>query len=336
METLRIAVVGAGLIGRRHIELAMANPRCELAVVVDIEHLDLSVPVVTEVAALAEHDVDGAIISTPTSMHEGHTTACLQLGLPVLIEKPATASVEAARRIERSAQDCGLPALVGYVRRHHPSVAAAKQLIDDGRLGDVLAMNALWCAAKPEQYFATSKWRSGGSGGPLMINISHDLDVMRYLLGDIKELSAYGGKARREPGQNDTAALAMRFASGAVGTVTMSDIAAAPWSWELTAPDKTSFNHPKTGLDCYQVCGTRASLGLPSLTLWQHEGEPDWTCPIDSVKLSQAEASAMEIQLNHFLDVIEGKAAPLTTIADAARTLEAVVTALAKLSPPQA
>lgn len=320
----RIAVMGAGTIGTRHIGLVGESPDCELAAIVETRELGGEqaaevFPTLDEM--LRKETPDGVIVATPTDLHEEHALACIGRGLPVLIEKPVAADLESAGRIAEAVERSGVEALVGHVRRHSPVIRAAKEAIDGGQIGEPVSMAALWCLPKPPEYF-DKPWRRGAGGGPVLTNLSHEIDVMRHLMGEVAEVRSMLSPSRRGHDGEDGAAVMMRFASGALGTITGSDTAAGPWSWEFSFPDRTSYDHTKAGQDCYMVCGTEGGLGLPSLRLWRHEGRPSWLEPLRCEELAAGGGSAMEFQLEHFLDVIEGEAKPLSSVADAARTLE--------------
>ena len=329
-DKLFIAVMGAGTIGLRHIEVVKASEDCDLAAIVDPrwEEGEPPAPLHPSLDALFDNArPDGVIVSTPTALHEEHVLACVGQGIPTLVEKPIAADLNQARRMEEAVAKSGVPVLVGHVRRHSSVIAAAKRALDDGLLGEVIAMSAMWCVYKPPHYF-NKPWRQRGGGGPILINVNHDIDLMRHLLGEVAEVRSMIAPPRRGQETEDTAVVMLRFESGALGTITSSDIATSPWSWELSAPDKTSFDHPKAGQDCYQICGTKGALGLPTMRLWQHEGEPDWCAPIDLDTLDLSQGTAMELQLEHFLDVIRGNAQPLSSVPDAVKTLDVTLRVL--------
>lgn len=328
----RLAVMGAGMIGRRHIDIVTASAGCELAAVVEPAWSGDApcAPLYPDLdSMLKETKPDGVIIATPTAMHKEHVLACLGHGLPALVEKPVAADMEQAHEMEQAVAKSSVPVLVGHVRRHSGVIAAAKKALEKGALGDVVAMSAVWCLHKPPSYFDDA-WRMGDGGGPVLTNVSHDIDLMRYLMGEIAQVQAMATRSRRDGHDlEDTAAILFRFESGALGSMVASDIGTSPWSWEFSFPDKTSYDHTKTGQDCYRLVGTKAALGLPSMTLWHHDGEPSWLKPIHFEQIQASEkASAMELQLEHFLAVVRGDAKPLSTVHDAAKTLQVTLQVL--------
>ena len=96
----------------------------------------------------------------------------------------------------------------------------------------------------------------------------------------------------------------------------------SPWSWELTAGEFSSYEFPRTGADCYVIAGSAASLAVPSLRQWRHEGEQSWLSPVSMQRTAIEPADAHARQMQHFLDIVRGRAKPLVSARDAARTLE--------------
>jgi predicted dehydrogenase len=126
----------------------------------------------------------------------------------------------------------------------------------------------------------------------------------------------------------DTAAIVARFESGALATILVSDIAAGPWSWELTSGENSAY--PKQSENCYLIAGTEGSLAVPLLQLWSYKGKAGWHDEIVRDTLAVETADPFERQIRHFVDIIRGSAEPLVTLEDALRTLE-VTTAITRM-----
>jgi hypothetical protein len=120
----------------------------------------------------------------------------------------------------------------------------------------------------------------------------------------------------------ETAAVLLRFANGALGTATVSDAVPAPWSWELTSGENPTY--PQRPEDCYFICGTEASLSLPRLELWRYDGRAAWDEPLLGTREPVAAESPHVRQLRHFCRVIAGTEVPRIDGADATRTLAVV------------
>jgi predicted dehydrogenase len=116
----------------------------------------------------------------------------------------------------------------------------------------------------------------------------------------------------------DTAAVCLRFANGALGTITLSDTVAAPWSWELTSGENPAYSRSTD--DCYLLAGTEGSLTVPRLELSRYEGERG-----RYALLSRKRIDPLITQMRHFARVIQGQEPPRITGADATRTLAVTV-----------
>ncbi len=332
----RIVVVGAGLIGKRHIQEAMAQ--AQLCAIVDPSPAaaalarDLALPHFDELAGcLSQIRPDGVIIATPNRLHKDQALLCIGQGIPVLIEKPVADTLEAATAIETAAKAERVPVLVGHHRRHNPIVARARQVIEAGTLGQIAAVHGQFWLFKPEDYF-NEGWRKAQGGGPAMINFIHDVDLLRHFCGDIAEIKAMRANVQRGHDVEDTAAIVMRFHSGALGSFTLSDTVVAPFSWEMSAAENPVYPHHPGA--CYLLGGTRASLSIPDLKLWRHQAAPSWWNPIEAETLEVTPADAFALQFSHFLKVIAG-AAPKVSAADGRKSLGAVLEVLKAALPQQ-
>ena len=332
-EPLKIALVGAGLIGRAHLARIAASADCVCAAICDPS------PAAKDLAAaqgcpwfdgpadmLARMTPDGVIIATPNTLHVAGGLACLRAGVPVLVEKPVADSVGAARALVDAQAETGLPVLVGHHRRHNPIVREARALVADGRIGRVVAVNALFLIRKPDDYFDVA-WRREPGGGPLLINLIHDIDTLRYVCGDIVAVQAMSANGVRGFPVEDTAAVLLRFVNGALGTATVSDAVPAPWSWELSSGENRAY--PRNDGHCCLIAGTQGSLALPRLDLWRYDDVASWWEPLTLTRRAPLEADPLVAQLRHFCAVIRGDEQPVISAADAAKTL-AVVEAVAE------
>jgi predicted dehydrogenase len=327
--TLALGLAGAGLIGRAHADRIARSGECRLAAIADPlpEAATLAgalgIPCYADLAAmLAAERLDGVIVATPNVAHAPNALACIEQGLPVLIEKPLAETLANAERIVAAAERAGVPVLVGHHRRHNPILRSARELVRQGGIGRVATVSAFTTFLKPDGYFDTA-WRREPGGGPVLINLIHVIDDLRFLLGEIAEISAMGSSALRGFPVEDSAVAILRFESGALGTIALSDAAAAPWSWELTSGENPAYPHRPE--DCYLIAGTKGSLAVPSLRRWRYDGEASWTAALTMDRLDCARADPLERQLSHFCAVIRGEASPVIDGRDALRTLAATL-----------
>lgn len=322
----RIAVLGAGLIGQRHI--AEARRQAQLCAIIDPSDAARALAAECDVShfsaladGLATAKPDGVVIATPNGLHADHALACLAADLPCLIEKPIADSLANADRILAAMDRATAPVLVGHHRRHNPIVQRARALIEAGSLGEIVTVTGQFWLYKPDDYFEAS-WRRGPGAGPSFINFIHDVDLLRCFCGDVVEVQAMRANTQRPGPVEDSAAILMRFASGAVGSFTLSDTVVAPWSWEMTSGENPIYPHVPGA--CYHLGGTQASLSVPDLQLWRHEGARSWWRPIAPETIDAPSADAFALQFAHFLDVITGDAAPLVSALEARQSLALV------------
>lgn len=319
---LRIAVIGAGLIGRKHISVVHdAGHTCDI---IDPDPLAKDLLQHGEWHAdlgdyLSRHKPDGAIVATPNQLHLPHGLACLDAGIPILIEKPLADNVINAQALVDRAKAVGAPLLVGHHRRHSPLIQAAKTKLSDGSLGSLVAVHGQFWLHKPTAYFDLP-WRKEEGAGPVYINLIHDIDLLRHFCGEIIAVQAMESHSQRGFAVEDTCVVLLRFESGVLGTFTVSDTIAAPFSWELTAGENPAY--PKTDMSCYVIGGTHGSLSVPDLRFWSHVGTPDWWTQINVQSLSYTANDPLKVQLSHFCRVIEGKDWPLVSGEEGLRNIK--------------
>ena len=328
---VRLAVVGAGQIGRRHLLAIEAETSCQAVAVVDPSPMGAATAKTRGLPHFSSLDEmfkavmpEGVINATPNAMHVPLSLQCVRRGVPVLVEKPIADTLEAARLLADASEASDTAVLVGLHRRHNPIIRKAREIVQSGKLGGLVAVSATWLVRKPDDYFEVS-WRRQPGGGPVLINLIHDIDNLRFIAGEISTVQAITSSDHRGFAVEDTAAILLRFGQGALATVMMSDSAVSPWSWELTAGERTSYAYPRTGQDCYLFAGTLGALAVPSLRIWHHEGKQSWQSPLPEERVEIDEKDPIRAQIAHFAEVIRGRAEPLITARDAARTLEATL-----------
>jgi predicted dehydrogenase len=329
LAPVRIAVIGAGVIGRRHAEIIAALPECRLAGIADPSDAGqelaqtLDVPWRTEAAELLDTvRPDAAIIATPNALHLPMAEACIARGIAMLVEKPLAETLTAAQTLAQAAAFSGVPLLVGHFRRHNPVLRRARELVQEGRLGRLLTVNASSNVLKPDAYFDVA-WRRRPGGGPVLINLVHDIDALRFVCGEIASVQAVAANTARGFAVEDSAAVLLRFRDGALGVVTLSDATPSPWCWDQSAGENPAY--PVTATECYRLCGTMASLALPTLDLWSYPGERGWHMPLRREALAVQPADPLVEQMRHFVRVVRREEPPLVSGEDGARTLAATL-----------
>ena len=338
MTKLQIAVAGTGLMGRRHIELIEANPSCQLSAIVDpapdaaaiAQRVGVRLYPSLDDLFKAVHP-DGVILATPNAIHVENALACIGAGVAALVEKPIAHTVEAGRRLCEAVERAGAKILVGHHRRYNPILARAREIVQQGLLGRIVAVQGSAMFYKPDGYFDEAPWRRQPGGGPILINLIHEVDSLRALCGEIVNVQAFASNAARGFPVEDTVAINLRFANGALGTFLLSDTAASAKSWEQTSGENTSYATCPDE-DCYVIAGTDGSLGVPTMRLKTYARREDrsWWKPFQESVVDVDRASPLERQLEHFCALIRGEAQPVVTVRDGLQDLrvtEAIVEA---------
>jgi len=328
----RIAVAGAGLIGATHATLLRASPTCTLVGIVDPAPSArdvaerLGVPLFATLDALfAAMPVDGVVIATPNRLHVDQALHCIDEGAGVLVEKPVADTVADAERLAAVVAATGARVLVGHHRTHNPILVRAKALIDEGRLGRIVAVMGSAVFLKPDHYFDDGPWRREPGGGPILINMVHEVNTLRMLCGEIVAVQAFASNAVRGFAVEDTVAINLRFAGGALGTFMLSDTAACARSWEQTSRENPAYPS-YADEDCYVIAGTRGSLSVPTMRIKSYPAGEDasWWKPFEVGTADVRHQDPLALQIEHFAAVIRGEAAPRVSVPDGLANLRVI------------
>ena len=315
MKKINISIVGTGLMGLQHIKAITKSKKANLHSIVDISKNATSlskkykVPLHSSVSQLLRSkNLDAVIVATPNQLHEKHTVSFLKNKIPVLLEKPISDNIMSAKKIIDSAKKNKTPLLIGYHRRHNSIVSKVKDIINSGKLGNIVSANVLCWLYKHKEYYK-EKWRISKGGGPLGINLVHDIDMICYLLGPIQYVQAFTTNKTRKFKVEDMATVSLIFKSGALCTLNISDTIVAPWSYELTAGENLAY--PITNQSAYMIGGTKGSLQFPNLKNWFYKKEKSWWNKI-LVKEDKniKDDNTLINQINHFADVVTKKIKP--------------------------
>ncbi|WP_409276802.1 Gfo/Idh/MocA family protein [Pseudomonas defluvii] len=326
-QPLRIALIGAGVMGRQHYQHLRTLDQAQLCAVADPNERAAEFAAECGVAYYADYRQmlalarpEAVIVANPNSLHVSTALDCLAAGVPVLLEKPVGVQVGEVRELVAASKATGVPVLVGHHRRHNPLIARAHEVISSGVLGRLTTVTALWQLRKPDSYFDIP-WRREAGAGMLLTNLIHDLDLLRYLCGEVRQVQAITSNAVRGFGNEDCAAVLLQFDNGALGSLTGSDAVAAPWSWELDSGENPVYPR-QADQPCYLLAGTAGALSIPQLKRWHYaEAGEGWHQPLLQVQELFTADEALRLQLLHFIQVARGQVQPLVSAADAGRTL---------------
>ena len=329
MSELRIAILGAGTMGRRHVDYVNASDDCQLVAICDPDSGVAELAARNEVPffydefeALDLAAPDGAIIAAPTNLHEELALACIRRGIVPLVEKPITAALDEGQRLVDEAADAAVPVLVGHHRRYHPRIQRLWKLAKGGAIGSLIGVSLLWAVKKPDAYYDTV-WRTRAGGGPVLTNLIHEIDTLRYICGEITGVYAATSSATRGFEVEDSAAITLNFTGGVVGSIFLSDAAPSPWSYELTMFENPSYAH--VAANCAFFFGTEGSIAFPRMELWRYLSADNagWEQPLEQERHEPADVDPLAAQLAHFCRVIRREEPPLVSGEEGLRTLAA-------------
>jgi predicted dehydrogenase len=318
----KIAIIGAGLIGPRHAKTVLNSDVANLIAIVDpMPHgetlaTELGTHYYCTIADLlvSPHKPDAAIICTPNHTHVPVANELASAGVHILIEKPFSTDIPSGKELLEHIQKSGVKALVGHHRRFNPYMTITKEIVASGSLGRIIAVSGLWTTYKPADYFdPPTDWRQHETGGVVLINLIHEVDLLHYLFGPIVRVHAEKAISTRGFQADEGAAIVFKFKSGVVGTFIVADNVPSPYNFEAGTGENPLI--PMVGQDFYRVFGTDATLSVPDMTRWSYDGweKKSWLQEFTKEKISVQPGVPFERQLIHFVRVIRGETEPSCT-----------------------
>jgi predicted dehydrogenase len=227
---MKFLIAGLGSIGHRHFRNLIAIGEKDI-VLLRTRKATLSddelagYPAETDLAeALKKHQPDAVIVANPTALHLDVAIPAAQAGCHILLEKPVSNSLERLDVLQKAAEQSGSKILVGFQFRYHPTLNKARELIQQGTLGKILTVHAHWGEYLP-QWHPWEDYRQGYAsradlGGGVLRTLTHPLDYLRFLLGDVESLWSFNSHlSPLEMDVEDAAEIGLRFVSGAMGGV---------------------------------------------------------------------------------------------------------------------
>lgn len=329
MDPLRIGVMGAGLIGREHVALVQASPDTVPVAIADVTEAGRvfaeshAVPYFSDYREMLDQArLDAVIVALPNALHVEAGMACIERGLPTLMEKPIADSLAGGVRLADASEAAGVPMLVGHHRRHSPDMVESHRAIQAGELGDLYTVSGMWLCRKDDDYFHQA-WRREAGGGPILINLIHEIDCLRFLCGDIVSVQAVTANKARGFDVEDSFAVVLTFANGVIGSFIGSDAVPSPFVWDVASGQSPNFLHEPG--NCYVIGGRNGSLAVPGMELWRYEDNGHWRDPLVRHRLQPPRTSCYPEQLSHFVAVARGTVEPIVSAREGVMTLAATL-----------
>jgi predicted dehydrogenase len=255
MKQINIAIVGAGGIAKRHVEGLSAIESARIKAVVDIVP-EKAEQLAALCGATAYGDLDGCLrqvdvvyVLTPPSFHRELAIEAMQAGKHVMVEKPIAIQLEDAEAMVAAARSAGVHLMVAFNMRFRRGFRRLKQVLDSGALGSPINV---WSQRLGMGVGSGENWRTtpGLLCGMTVESLSHDIDLIRWLAGEIREVRALVQQSRNDlPGFDDNASILFTLASGATATIH------ASWSSHL-------------GWNSRGIVGSRGTAMVDGRGLW--------------------------------------------------------------------
>lgn len=317
---MKVGLIGAGVIGRDHLD--------SLLQLTDVELVGVADPAFEAAQGLAAragapafadfHDllgqIDAAWICAPTFLHPELAIACAEAGIHVFCEKPIALDLASADRMIAAARVAKVHLMIGHVIRYYPETVALKAMVEAGELGDPVYVYGRrlmsWGAA------LMTGWRRNValSGGTAMDSSIHEVDTVRWLGGDVASVQArvvYGNP--EEPALDSDFRALLKLRNGATGSVDLSThVPTREWSWGVVGTRATA-SSPRRG----EVHLTRSVESEP--TVIPVEPVQDPTRQVNRAMLAENQA---------FVDAIRANQPPPIPGEEGRRNLEVILAAL--------
>jgi len=226
---LQFAIIGCGIIGRRHADHIQAVGR--LSAVCDIDKdkatelgkkNNANIYFSIEELLAKEKNLDVVAVCTPNGLHAAHSIQALRAGCHVLCEKPMALSSSDCKEMISTAETCGKYLFVVKQNRFNTPVVAVKKLLDENKLGKVFSIQLSCFWHRDAQYYKNSwKGTKALDGGVLFTQFSHFIDLLYWMIGDVKQVKAF---TKNFSHQNiiefeDTGVAILEFENGVIGTI---------------------------------------------------------------------------------------------------------------------
>jgi UDP-N-acetyl-2-amino-2-deoxyglucuronate dehydrogenase len=225
---MKFSIIGCGRIAQRHAEhIHKLGKLISVCDIIEERSKELAgrygADSYTSVERLLKgaRETDIVAVCTPNGLHAEHTIKALESGFHVLCEKPMALTVADCSKMINAAEKAGKQLFIVKQNRFNPPVAAVKKLIDEGRLGRIFSVQ-LSCFWHRNTAYYDGSWKGTKDmdGGTLFTQFSHFIDLLYWMVGDIKEVRGYAGNFAHEGIEfEDTGVVSALFYNGAIGTI---------------------------------------------------------------------------------------------------------------------
>jgi predicted dehydrogenase len=252
---------------------------------------------------------DGVVVCTPPNSHLAIARTAAERGAHLMIEKPLAPSEGGVEELLRYCDGRGLKVLTAYNWRYWPPMLLVEQMLKDGRIGPVLAARTEYAyhlsIRYPGKDYRQSYMADAKQGGGCLLDESHAIDYMRWLLGEIREVSAVVDRVSSlEISADDIADLTVRFASGTVGNIHM-DL----FAWNMHSHFELL---GEEGVIQWRRFENEVRVFDPNANRWDVS---PFSCQLNDMYVEEA---------RHFLECVRGNAIPKCDGWDGLKTMKVI------------
>ena len=313
---MKFLIIGCGSIGQRHLKNLVTISTEEIIAYRTLKknvkklEKEFHIKTYTKLHEALNQNPDAVLVTNPTSLHIQSALAAAKQGCHLFIEKPISNTLDKIDELIDILQKKKLVGLVGCNLRFHPCLQLIKKLLDQKRIGKVISARVQMGQYLPDWHpwedYRTVYSAHQSLGGGIILDAIHELDYIRWLLGDVTQVFSFSEKlSDLDIDTEDVAEILLRFKSGAIGEV---------------------------HLDYIQRCPSR------TCEIIGEEGNIVWNLNEGTIKVYTSEKKKWELfkqpkgyydinqtyidEISHFISCIEGKEEPLISITDGLEVLK--------------
>jgi predicted dehydrogenase len=319
---MKFLIAGFGSIGRRHLHNLVSLGERDI-VIYRTHHSTLpdeelsSFPIETDLRAALAYNPEAVIIANPTALHLDVAIPAANCGCQLLIEKPISHSMARIDELQNAIEKNHNKVLIGYQFRFHPGLQKIKKLLDAKAIGALVSVRAHWGEYLPN-WHPWEDYKRGYAarpelGGGVLLTLSHPLDYLRWLVGEVQAISAFTSQRGLDLPVEDTAEIFLRFKNDTLGSIHLDYLQRPASHWLEIIGDRGTIRWDNSdGAVLLAQVKRGGQIGD-----WQEFPPPQG---FERNHLFLAE-------LRHFLDLVNGKTRPVCSMHDGIMALQLALAA---------
>jgi predicted dehydrogenase len=232
-QLIKFGIIGCGRIAPRHAIAIVENPYCTLKAVADLvlfraENFSReygAIPYSDYRKLLSDKSIDVICVCTPSGLHSMMAVEAMEAGKHVIVEKPMALSLQDAEKMIAASKRAERKLCIVFQNRFNPPILELKDAIDRKLLGKLLLCNATVRWYRPQNYYDDG-WHGTliMDGGTLLNQAIHYVDIIQWLMGNVKSVFSYAGTMAHQIEIEDTCVAVMNFKNRALGSIEASTI----------------------------------------------------------------------------------------------------------------